>query len=241
MNRFAATLSLFLLLISVNLAAFPCCLYAEEEATSSFSEAKIEISLSEKPMVKITPGSPLALLRFAWERARLFFKTSSREKALLALQFAGKRLGEAVQLATRKENVEKIEKLYQERAQFLEESYKHGASDPEVRRKLLQQLVLGEDVLENSKEKYSSPQALEKLRGLSEQQKSWTQSLEHGLSAEAEGFFDVEKIADLESSFSAEVLGEQDSVESFFSRAAKFLFGTKSNIVSPFQTPKRIN
>ncbi|MEA2020595.1 MAG: DUF5667 domain-containing protein [Patescibacteria group bacterium] len=242
MNRRVATFFLFLFLSLASLAVFPLCVYAEEEKdTSSFSEVKIEFSLSEKPLVRVIPGSPLGLLRLAWERTRIFFESSSREKALLAIQFAGKRLGEAIQVATRRENVERIEKIYQERAKLLEESYKHAGDDPEVRKELLQQLVLGENVLESSKENYSSPQALEKLQDLSKRQRNWVQSLEYGLSAESEGFFDLEKIATLESSLSAEVLGQQDLEESFIFRVVKFLFGTRNKLVSPLQTPKRID
>ncbi len=232
----------FFFLIFLNLTVTPA-VFAEDKEASPGSVMQLDVSLTEKPLVRVTPGSPVFIIRSFWESVQLFFRSSSRGKALLALQFSGQRLGEAVQVATRKENVEKLEKIYKSRAELLEKSYKYAGDDEVVREELLQQLILGEDVLEKSKENYTEPQSLARLQELISWRADWVQSLGYGLSDEAEGVFDVREIYDVESSLStsADVQGVSTEDEDFLIRAFRFIFGTRKRLLSPLKAPRRID
>jgi len=134
------------------------------EVTSSASESSTvnypagggavpEASFSGLSKVVLTPASPFYFLKTVWEMGRWLLARSPENKIFLALDFAESRLAEALQEA-RSNNLSVVERLFKRREELLKKATaqlsKLSESDPrkdEIRRRIYQQLTLGNQVL----------------------------------------------------------------------------------------------
>ncbi len=163
----------------------------------------------------------------------------SRQKAFLAIEFAGKRLAEALKVAADEENIKTLEELFQKRIALLEKAYLLSEGDEEVRGELIKQVLLGEKFLEESKDSAETEGEKRKIQDLMEKRASWLKNLEAGLGEDAEGLLDAEKMRVFESTMAADVKGEFFENQDWAERLQRIIFGVKTKILSPYPAPKR--
>lgn len=212
--------------------------YAQESSPSS--ELKVEISFSELPYVRISPSSPAFIVKFLWEKAQFLTTRESREKAMLAVRFAGKRLAELVKFASDEENMEMLEKSFQRRVELLRTAYElSSAEDEEVRGEIIKQLLLGDRFLEDRKNSAEKEETKEEIQMLMEKRTQWLADLEAGLGEDAEGILDANKMRVFESTMAAGVKGEFMEKLDWQEKLQRIIFGVKTKILSPYPAPKR--
>jgi hypothetical protein len=212
--------------------------YAQESSPSS--ELKVEVSFSELPYVKISPNSPAFFLKFLWEKVQLLATRESRQKALLALKFAGKRLSEVVKFASDEENVAMLERAFERRVRLLKTAYElSSAEDKKVRGEIIKQLLLGERFLEDKEQNARSEEKKKEIQKLMKKRTQWLAGLEAGLGEETEGILDANKLRVFESTMAAGVKGDFIENINWQERVERLLFGVKKKILSPYPAPRR--
>ena len=201
------------------------------EGTSS-SSPPIEISLEMLSEVGLTPESPLFFLKILWENLCFVAKRVPRDKALLILDYARKRLSEAVKLYLEEADFSVIERLFKERANLLENAYQLAGGDAEVAQKIGEQLELGrtflESLVQRSDSEEASPSAqmsISRAENLLEWQKNWAVKFETATPS-------------AESSPAAVMVSRTGppNAPGFFRRVFNFIFGTRV-VLSPLAIP----
>ena len=202
------------------------------ESTPSFSPP-IEISLERFSEVRLTPESPLFFLKIIWENLCLAAQRVPKDKALLVLDYARKRLSEAVKLYLEDADSAVIERLFEERAGLLEKAYQLAGNDAEVRQKIGEQLELGRDFLESLVQgggvEQASPSAqtgVSRAENLLEWEEAWFTKL------------DLEGSPSAESSPAAVIVSRTGPPNrpGVFRRVFNFVFGLRP-VLSPLPEP----
>ena len=199
----------------------------------------MEISFSELPYVRISPNSPAFFLKFLWEKAQFLTTQKSRQKALLALKFAGKRLAEVVKFSSNEENIAMLERAFERRVKLLRTAYElSSAEDEKVRGEIIKQLLLGERFLEDKEQEADSEEKKKEIQKLMEKRTQWLADLEAGLGEEAEGILDANKMRVFESTMAAGVKGDFIENLNWQERLQRIIFGVRNRILSPYTAPK---
>lgn len=213
-------------------------MYAREGSESA--ELRVEVSFSELPYVQITPSSPAFFLKFIWEKIQMLATRESRERAMLAIRFAGKRLAEAIKYASKEENLKSMEELFQKRIKLLKMAYQLSGEDKEVRRELLKQVLLGDKFLKESKESAPTEERRKDIQALIEKRTQWLGDLESSLGDPETGVLSTEKMRVFESTMAAGVKGEFIENLNWQERIERLIFGVKMKILSPYPVPERL-
>ena len=205
------------------------------EASSSSEEALKETQPPavdfELPQSRLTPLSPFYFLKTLWENVCWFTRRSPEERAFLALELAERRLSEALEVSSKKENVSLVERLFRERETLLKQAWEQvgrlagdEAQKEKIKREILRQLALGGEVLLEMKATLSDEDTL-RVDNLSTWRDTWVVKLEEGLGPRAE-FSEATPEA-----------GKAQGV-SFFESICNFLLGPRRTLLSPLAAPE---